>query len=185
LRPIHWLIALTAILALLSPVTYALRQNERLVLPPPDKTTESINAVRNKVEEYSKQGEILFIDHRQLLTFGLVKQVPLIDHYEKKYLMDDALTGKAENFAAFYRDLADQRFALIINEPLNLITRGEDYSFGEENDAYVRWVTTPLFCQYEPLYTSQATSLELLVPRTTPAPSYLACEEYFTDADAP
>ena len=185
LRPIHWLIAVTAILALLSPVTYALRQNERLVLPPPDKTTESINAVRNKVEEYSTQGEILFIDHRQLLTFGLVKQVPLIDHYEKKYLMDDALTGKAENFEAFYRDLADQRFALIINEPLNLITRGEDYSFGEENDAYVRWVTTPLFCQYEPLYTSQATSLELLVPRTTPAPSYLACEEYFTDSDAP
>jgi len=172
-----WLV-LSGIL-IISPVTYALRATERLELPPEEKTQESIAAVRNKVEEYSSQGEILFIDHRQLLTFGLVKNVPLIDDYEKKYLMDWALTGNADHFTDFYADLAQQRFALIVNEPLNVITRGEDYAFGEENDAYVRWVTTPLICQYEPLYTSQATALELLIPRTTPAPAYLDCDSYF------
>ena len=175
----HWIILASLILMLISPVTYALRTTERLLLPPREKTEEAIAFVRDKVEQFSNQGEILFIDHRQLLTFNLVKNVPLIDDYEKKYLMDWALTGNGDYFTPFYADLAEQRFALIINEPLNLITRGEDYAFGEENDAYVKWVTTPLFCQYEPLYTSQATTLELLIPRTTPAPYHLNCEDYF------
>ncbi len=176
---LHWLWTLLITIVIISPVTYALQYKDRLILPPQDKTEESYSAVRNKVEEYSEQGEILFIDHRQLLTFGLVKNVPLVDDYEKKYLMDWALTGNAEYFTDFYADLGEQRFALIVNEPLNLISRGEDYAFGEENDAYVKWVTTPLFCQYEPLYTSQATALELLIPRSSPPPSYLHCEDYF------
>lgn len=177
----HWgLFALTIIL-LISPATYALRARDRLVLPPQEKTEEAIAVVRDKVEEYSEKGEILFIDHRQLLTFNLVNNVPLIDDYEKKYLMDWALTGNEEYFENFYADLGQQRFALIINEPLNLISRGEDYAFGEENDAYVKWVTAPLLCQYEPIYTSQATALELLVPRTHPIPDYLNCEGYFPE----
>ncbi len=177
----HWVLLALTIIMLISPATYALRVKDRLVLPPQGKTEEAIAVVRDKVEEFSGKGEILFIDHRQLLTFNLVNNVPLIDDYEKKYLMDWALTDNDEYFEPFYADLGQQRFALIVNEPLNLISRGEDYAFGEENDAYVKWVTTPLFCQYESIYTSQATALELLIPRSTPAPAYLNCEEYFSE----
>jgi hypothetical protein len=183
-RSFSSVMVIAAIALLIAPITYTLRTTERLTLPPAEKVEESLNAVRNKVEEYSTQGEILFIDHRQLLTFNLVKNVPLIDEYEKKMLMDDALTGKSDVFSPFYDDLASHRFALIVNEPLNLIVRGEDYAFGEENDAYVKWVTIPLLCQYEPLYTSNATMLELLIPRATPAPSYLQCEGVFSDYNA-
>jgi len=177
----EWLWVIPMIICLISPVTYSLQKSERLELPPAEKVSESISAVQNKVKEYSALGEILFIDHRHLLTFNLVKNVPFIDDYEKKYLMDNALASKASYFDAFYKDLDAQRFVLIINEPANIISRGSDHNFGEENDAYVKWVAAPLLCKYEPLYTSHATALELLVPRTTPAPEYLPCDEIYNN----
>ncbi|MCD6355820.1 MAG: hypothetical protein J7L66_00925, partial [Anaerolineaceae bacterium] len=134
-----------------------------------------------KIKEYGPQWEILFIDHRQLLTFGLVENVPFVDEYEKKYLMDHAMADDGGYFHKFYEDIAKQRFVLIVNEPTNIISRGSEYSFGEENDAYVKWVTKPLLCWYEPLYTSQETSLELLVPRKDPPPEYFLCKDIFSE----
>lgn len=164
------------IAVLIAPVTYTLIGGSRLVLPSEEKVRESLNAVQTKVEEYSQQGEVLFIDHRQLLTFNLVKNVPLIDAYEKKYLMDYAMEGNAEYFDSFYQDLRDHRFALIVNEPANIIIRGSEHTFGEENDAYVQWVTQPLLCAYEPIYTSSETGVQLLVPRETPPPAEMVCQ---------
>ena len=126
----------------------------------------------------SPDEEILFIDHRQLLTFNFVPQVQLVDDYEKKKLMDKALSDDAKYFKPFNKDIHDQRFALIISEPLNLIIRGEDYAFGDENDAYVKWVTLPLTCSYEPIYTNYQTGVQLLVPREGPPPSHIPCDEY-------
>ncbi len=165
--------------ALISPVTFTLVGGERLHLPSYEKTNEALAAVQNKVEQYSQQGEILFIDNRQLLTFNLVKKLPLIDSYEKKYLMDQAMANNGKYFNTFYKDLGEKRFALIINEPSNLVIRGSEYSFGEENDAYVKWVTIPLLCTYEPLYSSPETSLELLIPRESPPPAELNCDSIF------
>jgi hypothetical protein len=173
------LINLLLIAVLITPVTYALVGGSRLVLPSDEATRESLTAVQTKIEEYSQQGEILFIDHRQLLTFNLVKNVPLIDAYEKKYLMDYAMTADEAYFDPFYQDLRDQRFALIVNEPANIIIRGSEYSFGEENDAYVHWVTKPLLCAYEPIYTSIETGVQMLIPRDTPPPAEMECQEVF------
>jgi len=179
-KPQYYLITLALLIALIAPVTYALRNDERMVIPPDTRINEAMSAVKNKVLEYSSQGEILFIDHRQLLTFGLVESVPLIDEYEKKYLMDFAMAADEDYFHGFYEDIYNHRFVLIVNEPINIISRGLEYSFGEENDAYVKWVTAPLLCVYEPLYTSQAVALELLVPRTSPPPDTLPCEDIFS-----
>ncbi|MDP2966704.1 MAG: hypothetical protein Q8N39_11835 [Pelolinea sp.] len=166
-------------IVLVSPVTFTLIGGERLTLPDNEIISKALAAVQNKVEKYSQQGEILFIDHRQLFTFNLVKKVPLVDDYEKKYLMDQAMANNEKYFNTFYKDLAERRFVLIVNEPSNLVVRGSEYSFGEENDAYVKWVTVPLLCTYEPLYTSPKTSVELLVPRETPPPTSLNCDSVF------
>ncbi|MDO9546678.1 MAG: hypothetical protein Q7J07_08015 [Pelolinea sp.] len=174
------LLILSLLAVFIAPVAFTLQNNERLELPSNDKTAEAMAAVQNKIEEYSVHGNILFIDHRQLLTFGLVKNVPLVDAYEKKYLMDHALADNESYFQGFYKDIFNHEFVLIVNEPSNIIARGSEYSFGEENDAYVKWVTAPLLCMYEPLYTSQATSLELLIPRTSPPPETLPCEDIFS-----
>ena len=169
-------------ITLVSPVTFTLIGGDRLSLPTKGKINEALAAVQNKVEQYSQQGEILFIDHRQLLTFNFVKKLPLVDDYEKKYLMDQAMANNEMYFNKFYKDLADRRFTLIVNEPLNLVIRGSEDSFGEENDAYVKWVTVPLLCTYKPVYTSPETSVELLIPRKTPPPVSLNCDAVFSAA---
>ena len=38
-------------------------------------------------------GEVLFMDQRQLLTFGYITDVPLVPDYEKKVMMNEALSG--------------------------------------------------------------------------------------------
>jgi hypothetical protein len=170
-------------ITLVSPVTFTFIGGERLTLPSTEKINEALAAVQNKVEQYSQQGEILFIDHRQLLTFNLVDKVPLVDEYEKKYLMDHAMADNKDYFIAFFKDLVERRFALIVNEPTNMVIRGSEYSFGEENDAYVKWVTIPLLCNYEPLYSSPETSVELLIPRKAPPPDNLNCSSILAALD--
>ncbi len=173
------LIILTC-LALVMPVSYALRGGSRLDLPSEEVTQEALKSVQATVDEYKAQGDVLFIDHRQLLTFGEVKDTPLIDDYEKKSLMDHAMADNKDYFEAFYQDLKSKRFTLIVNEPSNYIIRGSEDSFGQENDAYVKWVTIPLLCSYEPIYTSTEVGVEMLVPRESPS-TQTACINFFND----
>jgi hypothetical protein len=118
----------------------------------------------------------LFIDHRQLLTFGLIKEVPLINSYEKKVLMDYAMASDEKYFRNFHDDLKNKRFALIINEPSNLIIRETNASFGQENNAFVKYVTKPLLCYYIPIFTSNENSLEILIPRGVDEPINPGCD---------
>jgi hypothetical protein len=111
------------------------------------------------------------MDQRQLLTFGFVKDVPLVAEYEKKYLMDQAMGDTAAStFPAFHRDLESHRFSLIISDPLHLPIKDSDYGFGEENNAWVKWVAAPILCYYEPLLTLPEFKIELLVPLETVSP---------------
>jgi hypothetical protein len=172
-----WISALVS-LVIVFPITYALRPSEKPNLSDSSAAEESLSVIRNEISDISPDEEILFIDHRQLLTFNLVPQVALVDEYEKKKLMNEAMGADAAYFEPFNKDIYNQRFALIINEPLNLVIRGEDYAFGDENDAYVRWVTVPLTCSYKPKYTNYQTNVQVLIPRTESPPDYMPCEEY-------
>ena len=91
--------------------------------------------------------------------------------------MDQAMADNSAYFEGFYQDLKANRFVLIVNEPSNYIIRGSEYSFGQENDAYVKWVTIPLLCTYEPIYTASEIGVELLVPRES-ASTEAICLEY-------
>jgi len=173
-----FLISAMVALVMVFPVTYALRPSEKPLLADATAVEESLAIISKEIKDTAPGEEILFIDHRQLLTFNFVPQVPLVDDYEKKKLMNKALSADAVYFEPFNEDIRNRRFALIVNEPLNLVIRGEDYAFGDENDAYVKWVTLPLICSYEPVYTNYKTGIQLLTPREGPAPDYLPCEEF-------
>lgn len=108
------------------------------------------------------------MDQRQLLTFGYVKNVPLVSDYEKKYMMDQAMAGDSDYFKQFYKDLSNKRFSLIISEPLFTNIKSTPANFGEENNAWVSWVAQPLLCYYKPLVTLSAVNVQLLVPRYAP-----------------
>ncbi len=130
----------------------------------------ALEAVRQHVQRAAENGgEVLFIDHRQLLTFGFVKDIPLVPEYEKKYMMDQAMAGNSAYFARYYHDLARHRFAVIISEPLHLLTKPADgNNFAAENNAWVRWVSAPTLCYYQVAAVFPEAGVEILVPRERP-----------------
>ena len=135
-------------------------------LPSEEKTERSLNTIRAQVESASQTGDVLFMDQRQLLTFGFVSGVPLIPEYDKKYLMDRAMTASLQpDFLAFYADLAAHRFSLIVTDPLRKPLKGSDFSFGEENDAWVKRVAAPILCFYKVEVNLDDVRIQLLVPR--------------------
>jgi hypothetical protein len=132
----------------------------------PDETTykSSLEEIRSAVSDAAADGPVLFMDQRQLLTFGYVSGVDLVPQYEKKRLMDEALSGNDAYFAPFYEDLSQKRFALIVSSPLRTPIKDSEYGFGEENNAWVQWVAKPVLCYYRELDTLNEVKVELLVP---------------------
>ncbi len=145
----------------------AMSHSAAVRIPTAEKVTEALQIIQRETAMASEQGEVLFLDQRQLLTFGEAPEIPLVVDYEKKYLMDQALSSDAAYFAKFHADLARQRFALIISEPLKVVYQGDAHHFGNENDAWVYWVAQPILCYYEPLKTFKDVKIQLLVPRST------------------
>ncbi len=116
----------------------------------------------------SQGGEVLFISQRQLLTFDYVKNIPLVPEYELVFLMEMAMSDNAVYMHAFQSDISHQRFAMIVAEPLVVQWQGRNHGFGEENDAWVKGVSEPVLCYYEPTVKLDSVGLVLYVPRTSP-----------------
>jgi len=142
-------------------------------LPSEPDAVKALETIRREVAKAAQTGEVLFMDQRQLLTFGYIKDIPLVPEYDKKLLINESLSGNAHYFEKFYQDLASQRFSLIITNPVNRRLEKSEGHFSDENNAWVKWVTTPLLCYYEPLDRLKRVDVELLVPRQ----DISACEE--------
>lgn len=136
-----------------------------LQLPPAQQTRKVIAQVQAAADTAILHGEVLFMDQRQLLTFGEIKNIPLTADYEKKYMMDQAMAGNEPYFKNFYADLASHRFSLIVAETqkVNYQTRKDD--FNEENNAWVYWVSEPFLKYYRPIATFKDYGFSLYVPR--------------------
>lgn len=148
------------------PAYFPLLEINPLELPNRQTTQATLQRIQKEVSLAAEEGEVLFMDQRQLLTFDYVEQVPLIVEYEKKVVMNKAKSADEEYFAEFYQDLAKHRFALIINEPLKTKYKEEgEYNFAAENNAWVYWIAEPMLCYYEKLVTFEEFRVELLVPR--------------------
>ena len=167
------------IMLLLYPVSIEMFKVTPRILPEDKIIQQALLNTQELVDEYKTEGEVLFLDQRQLLTFGYVEDVPLVTDYEKKLLMEMAMQNQEGYFDGFYRDLAAHRFSLIVSEPLFTSFQEEEYNFGNENNAWVRWVSIPLLCYYEPVSTYSEVGLQFLVPKTkSPPDDGLICPEY-------
>jgi hypothetical protein len=174
-----WLAGLLLLAAVFYPASQGILTARPNVRPDAAMAGDALEHVRQAVERNRGEGEILFLDQRQLLTFGEVPQVPLVADYEKKYLMDQAMSEDAGYFEGFYEDLAAHRFSLIVTEPLQTHYQGDTYQFGNENDAWVKWVSIPLLCYYEPVETNMRVGVQLLEPKQKSAPEPgLVCPPY-------
>jgi hypothetical protein len=138
------------------------------LLPSDEKIDRALEKIQDAVTVAKVEGEVLFLDQRQLLTFGYITDVPLVSQYEKKVLMNEALSGNADYFQTFYNDLAAHRFSLSVSEKLFTPIKDSSFEFGEENNAWVTWVAKPLLCYYQETSTLKEVGVQLFIPRETP-----------------
>ena len=131
----------------------------------PDLENRSLATIRQEVDNAKSNGEVLFIDQRQLLTFGYINNVPLVPDYEKKYMMDQAMGNNKQYFDEFYKDLIEKRFSIIVSDVLKTQYQQQEDAFSEENNAYVKWVSRQVLKYYEPIVTIKPLGIELLIPK--------------------
>ncbi len=172
-------IALPALQPLMSlrPISFASDASWLVVLAGVDKPKDlgslpsdavaatELQKLRSDVTTGAANGDVLFMDQRQLLTFGYITDIRLVPEYEKKEMMDQALSSNRAYFEPFYQDLASHRFSMIISDPLRTPIKDSDYGFGEENNAWVKWVARPVLCYYEEKDTLVNVRVEVLIPR--------------------
>jgi len=169
-HPAGWPAWLRVILTfvILIPAWGMLRQGGPVQLPADEDVSRVLETLRSEVTQAAEQGEVLFMDQRQLLTFGYITGVDLVPEYEKKYMQDKAMAGDLIYFQGFYDDLAAARFALIVAEPQHVVYKDRSAAFAEENNVWVGFVTEPLLCYYKPYLTLEPLNIQLLVPRVAP-----------------
>ena len=162
---VRWL--LTAMVFI--PAFLPMIEGKPLKLPSEDRTRFVLERIQAFATCARLHGEVLFMDQRQLLTFGEIVDLPLVVDYEKKFVMDQALAGNEVYFEQFNSDLAAGRFSLIVTEREAILYKELDDasigdSFVEENNAWVKWVTNPLLQHYESVGEYKDAAVELFMP---------------------
>jgi hypothetical protein len=162
---VRWLLASTILIPALVPMV----TGKPLVLPNAERTQFVLQQIQDKVACASQHGEVLFMDQRQLLTFGEMGNLPLVVDYEKKFMMDQALAANESYFDQFDADLAAGRFSLIVSEREGTLYKELDQesigdSLVEENNAWVHWVSVPLLTYYESVGNYKDAAVELFMP---------------------
>ena len=141
-------------------------RNPPAPFPDPALVQSSLEQITQLAQKTSQEGgEVLFLTDRHLLTFGMLDGVKLIPEYERVFLMEAAMSGAPDYLEQFYRDLEQQRFSLIISEPLSTHYKSPQDSFGSENNAWVRRVSQYVLCYYHPLETLRKVQMQILIPR--------------------
>lgn len=157
-------VQITLLLGLLVPAWMAVRGGGPLALPPQGAVHTALESIQTAVESASSEGEVLFMDQRQLLTFGQLEDRQMVIEYELKDLMNHAMGADKAYFEGFYADLSARRFRLILTHPQKVIYQGRAHAFGEENDAWVTYVTIPLLEHYRPVLELDEVGVWLLEP---------------------
>ena len=113
----------------------------------------------------NRGGDVLFITERQLLTFGILKGIPLVEKFETVFLMEMAMSGNENYLNEFHERLNEKNYALIITDQQRINYKGREYPFGEENDVWVAQVTVPLLRNYQREILFKDIGIEVLVPK--------------------
>ena len=124
---------------------------------------EALQARVNAVN--ARDGEILFITQRHLVSMHMLNGVKMIPEYEREELMEMAMGDNQDYLQIFQADMENQRFAAIIVDPLSYRLLGQNYAFGEENNAWVRRVMKPILCNYQEDAIFPADQIAIYVPQ--------------------
>lgn len=120
------------------------------------------------VNDLGQAGPVLFINERQLVTFGDA-QVALASDYEAVTLMEMAMANNQRYMNRFQQDLRDHRFAAIVAVKQNLSIK-QSGALVEENNVWNSRVSPYILCYYHAIATiePQGNRIEIYVPTTEP-----------------
>lgn len=146
-RATHWIV--TALLVFF-PALNVIQVNSKISAFNNKPVQEDLQILQGIIDSTPKtSGEILFITQRHFLTFDNISGVDLVPDYEKVFLMEMAMANNQMFFDQFEKDLEEQRFSLIISEPISMVIKGEEDVFSEENNAWETHVTTLIRKYYQ------------------------------------
>lgn len=157
--PLHWLAAGAL---LLFPTWAAIQPNLGLITFDSGRTQSVLANLQERVDQVNAQGgEILFITQRHLISMGMLQGVTLVPEYEREDLMEMAMSDNEAYLSQFRRDMENQRFALIVVDPLRFLRFFDRRSFAEENNAWTTRVAKHILCNYreEALFPEDAIAL--------------------------
>lgn len=165
-QPMHWLLVLAL---MYSPVSTYLPFGLGFKAYDPNTTQTVLESLQERVEAVNRQdGETLFITQRHLISLHMIDGVTLFPEYEREDLMEMAMSNNQPYLAEFQKDMENQRFALIVVDPLNYNLLSRNRSFSEENNAWVRRVMKPILCNYREEAVYPADEIALYVPQDEP-----------------
>ena len=158
-------------LAVLIPIAFALQVGVPGEYPDRQEAESELRELREIVEFTSAQGgQVLFIAERHLLTFGYVQDIPLVEPYEKVFLMEMAMARNLDYLNRFKEDLSSGRYSLIVAEPVNVNLQGREDEFGEENNLWDKDISIPLLCYFVEYQNFPEIRVQVLTPKINPGP---------------
>jgi hypothetical protein len=129
-------------------------------------TSAVLQKIQDQVDEVNARGgKILFITQRHLISMHMLDGVTLVPEYEREDLMEMAMANNTAYLDRFKKDMQDQRFDLIVVDPLNFNVISRNRSFAEENNVWVRRVMRSILCNYQEEVTFPADDISLYVPQ--------------------
>lgn len=161
--PVPWPVLM---LLLAVPVWFSAQASARFKSYDNTSVASALKDLQARVDIANEQNrDVLFISQRQMISMHMLEGVKLVPAYEREELMEMAMSDQENYLDAFRADVQNQRFALIIVDPLKFKLLGSNYSMGEENNAWARRVIKPILCNYEVAESYPEFQLALYVPQ--------------------
>ncbi len=161
--PLYWLLIVSL---LIMPAWSYLQFNIGSVNYDPARTHNVMTSLQEYVDQTNAQGgEVLFITQRHLLSMHMLNNVALVPEYEREDLMEIAMSNNIPYLQTFREDMEDQRFALIVVDPLNYNVLSKNRSFAEENNVWVTRIMKSILCNYREESIFPADEIALYVPQ--------------------
>jgi hypothetical protein len=148
------------------PVWFSAQGSARFKSYDHTRAADALGDLQVRVDLANEQNrEVLFISQRQMISMHMLEDVNLVPAYEREELMEMAMSDQENYLDAFRADVQNQRFALIVVDPLKFKLLGSNYSMGEENNAWARRVIKPILCNYEVAKSYPEFQLAFYVPQ--------------------
>jgi len=160
---LHWLVI---VLLLINPVWSFIQFSVGRLTYDSTRTQSVLTSLQEHVDQTNARGdEVLFITQRHLISMHMLEDVALVPEYEREDLMEIAMANNVQALTKFREDMENQRFGLIVVDPLEYNILSKRRGFAEENNVWVRRIMRSILCNYRQEAVFPEDEIALYVPQ--------------------